>query len=376
MSDTQLDLVRRMYVAASRPDVWPDVLERYRVSVHSSLVSVLLWDRATKDNSATICVGPHAAETARGYNDRYGKLNPHMRRKCSVMVPGNITFTHRRVPVRELVSTEYFADYAGPLDMHAGMGLPLLDTDRGLVHVSALRPFSIGCYGRQEAMFVRPLIPHLRQAFRFTLHLRKAQATGLANADALDALEAAVLVLDTNGRVLLANASARRLAATGLIRIGVGGIQTPSRAETLRLRDLIRAASQRDRRALPHPGGVMAIALGSRAPLIATVTPTNPALAYPVMPEARVTVVLESRMGRASQATYLQGRFGLTAAAARVAARLVAGDTLVEAADALGTTRETARTHLKSILQRSGAKRQSDFVRLALRGRAEGHEDG
>jgi DNA-binding CsgD family transcriptional regulator len=57
---------------------------------------------------------------------------------------------------------------------------------------------------------------------------------------------------------------------------------------------------------------------------------------------------------------------------ARLANGFLRGHTLNKCADALNISRETARTHLKAVLEKSGARRQADLIRRAAAGVA-GH---
>jgi DNA-binding CsgD family transcriptional regulator len=61
---------------------------------------------------------------------------------------------------------------------------------------------------------------------------------------------------------------------------------------------------------------------------------------------------------------------GLTATEAELAAQLAEGRTLTELANARGTSEQTARTHLKRILDKTETRRQADLVRLLLTGPA------
>ncbi|MCF1494428.1 hypothetical protein GOZ83_12735 [Agrobacterium vitis] len=58
----------------------------------------------------------------------------------------------------------------------------------------------------------------------------------------------------------------------------------------------------------------------------------------------------------------IQGLFDLTATEARIGRLLVSGATIRETAVDLGTSFETVRSHVKSILAKSGLHRQGDFV--------------
>lgn len=58
--------------------------------------------------------------------------------------------------------------------------------------------------------------------------------------------------------------------------------------------------------------------------------------------------------------------FGLTDSEARLASALARGDSLGEAAEAMGVTVSTARTYLKQVFAKTGASRQADLIRMIL----------
>jgi DNA-binding CsgD family transcriptional regulator len=62
----------------------------------------------------------------------------------------------------------------------------------------------------------------------------------------------------------------------------------------------------------------------------------------------------------------LRCHFGLTPAEARLALRLVAGETLRSAAVKLSISYETARTALKNIFRKTGTCRQAELVIVIL----------
>ncbi|WP_270938594.1 LuxR C-terminal-related transcriptional regulator, partial [Falsiroseomonas oryzae] len=57
----------------------------------------------------------------------------------------------------------------------------------------------------------------------------------------------------------------------------------------------------------------------------------------------------------------------LTPSEARLLERLMAGDTLAEAAAALGIAATTAKTHLQHVFAKAGVSRQSELLALAAR---------
>lgn len=62
----------------------------------------------------------------------------------------------------------------------------------------------------------------------------------------------------------------------------------------------------------------------------------------------------------------LRQRFRLTPAEAAFALEIVKGDGRQAAADRLGITVGTARTHLSNIFDKTGVKRQAELVRMLL----------
>jgi len=62
------------------------------------------------------------------------------------------------------------------------------------------------------------------------------------------------------------------------------------------------------------------------------------------------------------QADFLEIRFGLRPAEARLVVLLFAGASLRSCAKALGIKYETARSYLKSVFQKTGTHRQAELV--------------
>ena len=63
----------------------------------------------------------------------------------------------------------------------------------------------------------------------------------------------------------------------------------------------------------------------------------------------------------------LSQTFGLTPAEARLTRLLAEGTSLAEAAARLGLRRETARTRIKIIFEKTGTHRQAELVSLVMR---------
>ena len=64
----------------------------------------------------------------------------------------------------------------------------------------------------------------------------------------------------------------------------------------------------------------------------------------------------------------LRRLYGLTRAEAHVALAVLRGDGLQAAADALGVTLATVKTHLQHVFGKTGTQRQAELVNLLLAG--------
>src|SRR5215470_4730224 len=72
--------------------------------------------------------------------------------------------------------------------------------------------------------------------------------------------------------------------------------------------------------------------------------------------------VVANEKAEARQVDFLEIRFALSPAEARLVAHLIAGASLRSCAQALGIKYETVRTYLKSVFQKTGTHRQAELV--------------
>src|SRR5262245_15705202 len=73
-----------------------------------------------------------------------------------------------------------------------------------------------------------------------------------------------------------------------------------------------------------------------------------------------------NKEGEIPQADFLETRFGLRPAEARLVALLFAGASLRSCAKALGIQYDTARSYLKSVFQKTETHRQAELVLTVL----------
>jgi DNA-binding CsgD family transcriptional regulator len=171
-----------------------------------------------------------------------------------------------------------------------------------------------------------------------------------------------VVIVDGDFRIVFANAAACALLALGDgLRRGHDGIAATTPADTIALRRLIAGT-----------GGPCALTRNAGRPPLA-------ALAVPLRSEAAgaatILFLTDPDRDRRQRAETLQRRFGLTRAESAFLAEIVKGDGLRAAASRLGVSLATARTHLRHVFDKTGARRQAELVGLAATGLATQHSN-
>ena len=179
---------------------------------------------------------------------------------------------------------------------------------------------------------------------------------------ALDQLAAAVIVADSDGRVIEMNRAAERVLQRGdglMIRNGkLGALDAFDRA---RLEAFITAAAAEQKTAAAI-GRMHIRRHDCHPPYILTVAPLGADLAVYGRPLAMI--VLGDPDERSPSERDLAEFFGLSPAESRLAVALLGGKRLSEVSRDFGVQITTLRTQLSSVLRKTGTTRQVDLIRL------------
>lgn len=227
-----------LFAAAVDPARWPDFM--HALSRISGGVSTQMFGHDLSTGQACGLAHSHYDDAyVRTYLDYYTALNPWAPAYAQVK-PGLAFSTEAICPRAELERTEFYHDWIRPQgDISAGGGTVLFrESDRVFAIGGNLRRRD---ETRLQGRWMR-LLERLGPMLRHALEMNRAlagQSIELAARDLLPAVAPAVLVLDARGGVRYANA-----AAQALIARGEGLRLTPQ--GTLRLENA------------PHPGAAAA----------------------------------------------------------------------------------------------------------------------
>jgi DNA-binding CsgD family transcriptional regulator len=188
-------------------------------------------------------------------------------------------------------------------------------------------------------------------------------AVAAAATAALDRLSQGIALIDGACRVSYANTLAQAICSdTDGLSIHAGELIGTARSDSTRLNAALKravgAGAQSSSLRLERPS--------RKRPLTLLIAPMELETNSIRVPAALVLINDPDRRAAPPKERLIDA-YGLTAAEARVAQLLLRGEGIAGVAAHSGISLETARTHLRRVLVKTGTHRQSDLISLLLR---------
>lgn len=342
---------------------WQTFLEGFTQALNSNQSALMLWTHAYEHNAISCYTGA-TEEDRREFLERWATQDPWVTRAPRDAADGVFYRSHEITPDEILEKTEMYQQYLKPRCWHYGGSVILLRSPSLFSMLSTTRAKEKGPITDEEREWVGGLIPFLRTAVRLHEERSRMKTELDASRTYLDHLSHGLAMVGREGHLLVANRRMQSILGSGdglLLRdhrlCGGGDV---GREIAAWLRGAAAGSAAKLQLAVPRPSGLRAYWL--------TLAPIPRGGAIPLggaQPIATITAVdPESRA--VPDAAAMTAVFGLTPAECRFA-RLLAGDrTMQEAAQDLGISPQTAKTHLKRILSKTGARRQSEMISVLL----------
>jgi FixJ family two-component response regulator len=205
-------------------------------------------------------------------------------------------------------------------------------------------------------------------------HISQLEARQRVFAHLLDRLPMGLALIARDGHVLHLNRAAGAILGEhdGLSLTDDKQLRASRHDDTLRLQSLIQTAGAAVTNGRGRRGGAAKVDRPSgRTALSVVVTPLHAENGELSHDEAAAALFVSDPDRRVATAEDLLCRlYALTPTEARLAAVLMQGKSVEEAATELNVSTNTARTHLKRIFGKTGTSRQGDLISLLLSGPA------
>jgi DNA-binding CsgD family transcriptional regulator len=359
------EFVGLIYDTALDPDAWPNMLDRL-----ADLLAATTGAHFGSYNSKTYVTTNLAPrldpEYMRIFPEYWASRDIFWQRGANHPL-GAVYMPETFMSREEHRRTDIFNEWYKPQGVEAMMRTNLVIEGPVSTVVTVGRRYSEGDFGAREIRLFAALIPHLQRAVQLQLRLAGVDGPPTGSAEILNRLLQGVLLVDSGARVIFANSAAERMlrAGNGLF-LGRDGLRAEASGETRLLRRIIAdCAEPRDE--LGGAGGRLRLSRKDRAPLTVLVIPHRARIAWIDVARPRaILFITDPEEAALVRRENLRQDFGLTPAEAGFTREVLKADGLQAAADRLGISLTTARTHLAHVFDKTGTRRQAELVRLIL----------
>jgi DNA-binding CsgD family transcriptional regulator len=347
-------LVDRIYECAFVPEIWPEILAKL-VQLGGAMSgwlyvsdgTVVRWTASSQEARADL-----QPLMESGRFSRLERLKRLLRTKQAGFVPDRTLYNS----VEEMQNDPAYRDILYPRGMGWGTGLAIALPTGDDMAMSLERAYDKGSASPAEVEALNKVHPHLVRAAFVAARMQLERARVATQTLALLGIPA--LVFADNGKVLAANPLMEGLSSFILWQAQDRIALTDERADAL-LREATATADRDDTpsvRSFPVRDAASA--------MIAHVVPIRGSARDVFSRCAAMLMLTPVTRPEAPSVELIRSLFDLTPAEARIARGLAAGQTVKDLAADSGTSTNTVRTHVTSVLAKTGYSRQSDVVAL------------
>lgn len=367
-------LIELLYASPGDDGLWSRFLSEIVTITASRSARMLVLDRTATQVDSSIKINiddnPHT-----DYVNHFVNACP-WRPELALKPKGRLysTYLDFACKQRDYYKTEFFNDWARPLDIHHGACGTVYQDAGQTVQLLVQRTGGQGHYATEDLAFLNSLVPHVRRVVTLHREVQHARAQGEATALAAGTYSLPFILLEQRARVSFVSPGAQRFLAAGhALWIAEGKLTAQRPAERKCLHELVRRCVRSGRGAWDSAGGWMALERPGGAPLKLLVMPVHPDAADTTLfgqrafaavfiydPDAEFHICRET----------LRALYQLTPAEARLSEALALGETLEHYASSRKRSLNTLRAQLKAVFKKTGVARQAELVGLVLGGPA------
>ncbi len=363
MNEENFDsLVSLVYDSSLDPTLWLDAMSELAAQVGADTFHFLGWDRKNQMPTFSVTKLDSWNDAIALYDDYYCKVDPRLELTLKVG-PGAVIACHHHFDDRFVSKDEFYQDFLLSYGLRYMLGGCLSHREPADANLALLRDTKHGPFEPEHESLLARLMPHLSRSLRLMDHTQNSVLAGDAATVAQGAVSLAVIAVNRAGQLLYCNHIGEALLRTAkVLRINNGvlgctnGVQTKEWAEILALT----AKTGRPANLLLNDSNRP----NERYSVTLTPLPKRGAFSLTGEPDGVLCLVVPLDHQRMATARQLMQLFGLSAAEARLARALSAGETLECYTRETGLKLPTVKTQLRSVFEKTGTDRQAALVRL------------
>jgi len=297
----------------------------------------------------------------RSYIETYEPFDPS---RAVLHAPvGQIQTIGDWIDVDEFRTTTFYNEWTRPQGLEDAANILLDKSTDGISRLSIMK--AGGPVDRKMYRVISYITPHMQRAMHIRQKLQQQNALEATSALTLDALRAAILLLDANGHITHANASAQEILDEADVLRSVHGRLVTSDLNADRMLRQALAGTVLGERTMTgislhlaardgshYVGHLVPLTAGRRKPFGAGYE----ACAVLFVSKAAIDTIVAPDL--------IRKLFKLTPAELRVFLSIIEVGGVPDVAKSMGVAETTIKTHLARIFTKTGTKRQADLVRL------------
>jgi DNA-binding CsgD family transcriptional regulator len=365
------NLIGAAYATGLAADGWSPLADDLRSAFDSELAIVQYHDHREPERSFVVASGL-GHEFLAAYETHSGMATEReddvLWQAAKVSRPGSVYLSVDLRSVEDERCSELHRLLAEPWGLLYFMTGVAMNSPEASAYISLGRTTDTGCFSSLERHLLGSrLLGHFGHSIALHRGFALAMRQAALYSSVLDAMPDGIVVFGADGHAILANRAAESIVAgTGVLLLRDGRLETPDPARQALLDRALQAALAGPGPAAPAP--VYLAAAGTASPVLrVTFSPlapegSDPSLAGALPAEAVALAVICTATGL--QPSALATRYSFTPAEERLCLLLVAGRSLQEAADTLDITRNTAKTHLGRVFDKTGVRSQVALIGL------------
>ena len=358
------ELLASIYEGPLETEPWQTFLGHLRHVMGANSATLVLKPPSSRDRGVLRIDGGMMESVAR-YQESLFAMDPFLH-----LPPGEIKCLLELIPEDEWVKSELYKVCMEPAGFFDSLGVDIHVPDEMEAGLRVTRDKASPRFNDTDKALMREIVGHLERAIRLHVRLNKIESERALYAGAVNQLSLATILLDENGAVLSCNRMAEQLLSREPeLQVSNGYLQVGDEATTAELQRLIGAVLEQQQHGGPAVIEAMRIQRdGDYSDLGVAVRPVpmNEWSEGRSVPTVAI-FISDPDFGAEAPVRVIARLFGFTPTEAQLSLLLAEGLSLDEASQALGISRNTARTHLRSIFNKTGVSRQTLLVRLILK---------